>query len=157
MSMEQARFNQGNDFPTAMWSFNDTVNRLIGGDNQVRPWNPAVDIFETENELIFRVDTPDVNLAHIKVQVENRTLTLRGERNLETDDRVKGYHRIERSYGAFARSFTLPETVDAEDVRADYAHGVLTITLAKKAIAKARAITVNVPAEAAFTGQANTM
>jgi HSP20 family protein len=157
MSMQLASFNHGNDFPTALWSFNDTVNRLIASDNQVRPWSPAVDIFETENELIFRVDTPDVNLAHIKVQVENRTLTLQGERSLETDDRVKGYHRIERSYGAFARSFTLPETIDAEAVRAEYAQGVLTITLAKKAVAKARAITVNVPAEAALTGQPNTM
>ena len=152
MSMELARFNHGNDFPIALWSFNNTVNRLIGGDNQVTPWNPAVDIFETENELVFRADTPDVNLDQINVQVENRTLTLRGERNLDTDDRVKGYHRIERRYGAFARSFTLPETVDAEAVRADYAQGVLTITLAKKAVAKARAITVNVPAEAALPG-----
>jgi len=64
--------------------------------------------------------------------------------SLEKDDRVKGYHRIERSYGAFARSFTLPDTVDAEGVRADYAHGVLTITLPKKAVTKARAIKVNV-------------
>lgn len=155
--MELNKFNSFYDFPAAMWSFNDTVNRLIAGDNQARPWSPAVDIFETDNELIFRADTPDLNLEHIDVQVENGTLTLKGERSIEKNDRVKGYHRIERSYGAFARSFTLPDTVDTEDVRADYGNGVLTITLSKKAVAKARAIKVNVNEEAPLTGQANTM
>jgi HSP20 family protein len=142
--MELTKSSNLNDFPTAMRFFHDTVNRLMAGDNQVRPWSPAVDILETENELVFRADTPDVNRDRIEVQVENGTLTLKGERNIEKDDRVKGYHRIERSYGAFARSFTLPDTVDSEGVRADYAHGVLTITLPKKAVAKARAIKVNV-------------
>src|SRR5690242_13843105 len=142
--MELTKSSNLNDFPTAMRFFQDTVNRLMAGDNQVRPWSPAVDILETENELVFMADTPDVNRERIEVQVENGTLTLKGERNIEKDDRVKGYHRIERSYGAFARSFTLPDTVDAESVRADYAHGVLTITLPKKAVAKARAIKVNV-------------
>jgi HSP20 family protein len=156
--MELARFNSLNNFPTAMWSFNDTVNHLFSGDNQVRPWSPAVDIHETDNELIFRADTPGVNLEHIEVQVENGTLTLNGERSIEKDDRVKGYHRIERGYGAFARSFTLPETIDAEGaVRADYAHGVLTITLSKKAVAKARAIKVNVNEVPTLTGQASAM
>jgi HSP20 family protein len=155
--MELTRFNNLYDFPTVMLSLNDTVNRLTAGDNQIRPWSPAVDIFETDNELIFRADTPDVNLEHIEVQVENGTLTLKGERSIEKDDRVNGYHRIERSYGAFARSFTLPETVNTEDVRADYAHGVLTITLSKKAVAKARAIKVNVNEEAPLRGEANTM
>jgi HSP20 family protein len=155
--MELTRFNNLYDFPTVMLSLNDTVNRLTAGDNQIRPWSPAVDIFETDNELIFRADTPDVNLEHIEVQVENGTLTLKGERSIEKDDRVNGYHRIERSYGAFARSFTLPETVNTEDVRADYAHGVLTITLSKKAVAKARAIKVNVNEEAPLRGQANPM
>ncbi len=155
--MELTRFNSVYDFPTAMLSFNDTVNRLIAGDNQARPWSPAVDIFETDNELIFRADTPDVSPEHIEVQVENGTLTLKGERSMEKDDNVKGYHRLERSYGAFARSFTLPETIDAEDVRADYAHGVLTVTLPKKAVAKARAIKVNVNEEAPLKRQANTV
>ena len=80
----------------------------------------------------------------IDVQIENGTMTLKGERKFEKDDKVKGYHRIERSYGAFARSFTLPDTVDPEGVRADYANGVLTITLAKRELAKPRAIKVNV-------------
>ncbi len=155
--MELARFSNLNDLPTAMLSFNETVNRLVPGDNQSRPWSPAVDIFETDNELIFRADAPDVNLAQIEVQVENGTLTLKGERSIENDDSVKGYHRMERSYGAFARSFTLPETVDAESARADYAHGVLTITLSKKAVAKPRAIKVNVNKEPALTAQTSAM
>jgi len=142
--MELTKSSNMSDFPPAMRFFQDTVTRLMSGDNQVRPWTPAVDILETENELVFRADIPDVNLERIDVQVENGTLTLKGERDIEKDDRVKGYHRIERSYGAFARSFTLPDTVDAEGVRADYAHGVLTITLPKKAVTKARAIKVNV-------------
>jgi HSP20 family protein len=154
--MELTRFNSLYDFPTAMWAFNNTVNRLIAGDDQAPQWSPAVDIFETDNELIFRADIPDVNPEHIDVRVENGTLTLTGERSIEKDDRVKGHHRIERSYGVFARSFTLPETVDTEDVRADYAHGVLTITLSKKAVAKARAVKVNVKEEASLRGQADT-
>src|SRR5579875_856700 len=117
--MELTKFGGMSEFPTAMRIFQDTVNDLMAGNSQLRPWSPAVDILETENELVFRADAPDVNPKHIEVQVENGTLTLKGERNIDKDDTVKGYHRIERSYGAFARSFTLPETVDAESVRAD--------------------------------------
>ncbi len=155
--MELVRFSNLNDLPTAMLSLHETVNRLVAADNQMRPWSPAVDILETDNELIFRADAPDVNLAHVEVQVENGTLTLKGERSIEKDDSVKGYHRMERSYGTFARSFTLPETVDADSARADYAHGVLTITLSKKAVAKARAIKVNVNKEPTLTAQASAM
>ena len=139
--MELARLN---DFPAGLQLFQDTVNRMLGDQNQVRPWSPAVDILETENELIFNVDAAGVDLKDIDIQLENGTLTLKGERKFEKDDKVKGYHRIERSYGAFARSFTLPDTVNAETVHADYAQGVLTITLPKQERAKPRAIKVNV-------------
>ena len=142
--MELARLNSPNDFPTAMRFFHETVNRLVADENQVRPWTPAVDILETENELIFRADVPDISLENIDVQVENGTLTLKGDRMFVKDDRVKGYHLFERSYGAFARSFRLPDTVDSEGVRADYVSGVLTITLPKKELAKPRIIKVNV-------------
>lgn len=124
--------------------FQDAVSRILSDENQVRPWSPAVDILETENELIFKVDAAGVNLKDIDIQLENGTLTLKGERKFEKDDKVKGYHRIERSYGAFARSFTLPDTVNAENVHADYAQGVLTVTLPKQERAKPRAIKVNV-------------
>jgi HSP20 family protein len=127
-----------------MLLFHDVVSRLLSDQNQVRPWSPAVDILETDTELLFKVDAAGVSLEDIDVQLENGTMTLKGERKFEKDEKVKGYHRIERSYGAFARSFTLPNTVDPEGVRADYALGVLTITLPKKEIAKPRAIKVNV-------------
>ena len=142
--MQLARFNAYQGFPTGMQQFHDAVDRFLSDQNQVRPWSPAVDIFETETQLLFKVDATGVNLADIDVQLENGTMTLKGERKLEKDNKVTGYHRIERSYGAFARSFTLPETVDPEGVRADYANGVLTITLAKKELAKPRSIKVNV-------------
>ncbi len=142
--MELARLNAYNDFPTEMQFYQEAVNRLLNDQSQVRPWSPAVDIFETENELFFKVDAAGLSLADIDLQVENGTMTLKGERKFEKDDKVKGYHRIERSYGAFARSFTLPDTVNPEGVHADYAHGVLTITLPKRELAKPRTIKVNV-------------
>jgi HSP20 family protein len=142
--MELARLNVYNDFPTGAQFFHDAINRLLNDQNQVRPWSPAVDILETDTELIFKVDAAGVSQKDIDVQLENGTMTLKGERTFEKDDKVKGYHRIERSYGVFARSFTLPDTVDPESVRADYASGVLTITLPKRELAKPRAIKVNV-------------
>ena len=142
--MQLARLNAYYDLPAGMQQLHDVVDRFLSDQNQVRPWSPAVDIFETETELTFEVDAAGVNLEDIDVQLENGTMTLKGERKLEKDDKVTGYHRIERSYGAFARSFTLPETVDPEGVSADYANGVLTITLTKKELAKPRTIKVNV-------------
>jgi HSP20 family protein len=142
--VELARLNTFSDFPAGLQIFQDAVNRMLSDENQVRPWSPAVDILETENELIFKVDAAGVNLKDIDIQLENGTLTLKGERKFEKDDKVKGYHRIERSYGAFARSFTLPDTVNAEGVHADFAQGVLTVTLPKQERAKPRAIKVNV-------------
>lgn len=142
--VELARLNAFNDFPAGLQLFQDAVSRILSDENQVRPWSPAVDILETENELIFKVDAAGVNLKDIDIQLENGTLTLKGERKFEKDDKVKGYHRIERGYGAFARSFTLPDTVNAENVHADYAQGVLTVTLPKQERAKPRAIKVNV-------------
>ena len=142
--MELARFNAYNDLPSGAYLLHDAVNRFLSDQNQARPWSPAVDIFETENELFFKVDAAGMCLEDIDVQLENGTMTLKGERKFEKDDKVKGYHRIERSYGAFARSFTLPDTVDPEGVRADYTHGVLTITLLKRELAKPRTIKVNV-------------
>jgi HSP20 family protein len=142
--VELARLNAFSDFPAGLQLFHDAVSRILSDENQVRPWSPAVDILETENELIFKVDAAGVNLKDIDIQLENGTLTLKGERKFEKDDKVKGYHRTERGYGAFARSFTLPDTVNAENVHADYAQGVLTVTLPKQERAKPRAIKVNV-------------
>jgi HSP20 family protein len=128
--------------------FEDAVTRLMSEPRGSRPWSPAVDIVETENELVLKADLPDVKTEDITVHVENQTLTLRGERKFEKDENARGYHRIERSYGNFVRSFAVPSTVDTEHVQADYKNGVLTVTLAKKAAAKPRQIKINNPAAA---------
>jgi HSP20 family protein len=132
------------DFPAGLRLFQDSVNRLFSDQTTTRPWAPAVDILETENELILMADVPGVDLKDIDIQFENGTLTLKGERKFEKDEKNKGFHRLERSYGSFVRYFTVPETVDAEHVRADYQKGVLTVTLPKKEIAKPKAIKVQV-------------
>lgn len=129
---------------TGMTSFAETMNRLFADAN--RPWAPPVDILETENEVVLKADLPDVKLEDIDVRLENGTLTLKGERKFEKAENGKGYHRIERGYGAFARVFTLPDTLDGERVRADYKNGVLTVTLPKKEVAKPKTVKVEVTA-----------
>ncbi|SRR5579884_723399 len=124
-------------------AFEDTMNRLFAEPNG-RPWVPPVDIVETENELVVKADLPDVKFEDIHVSMENGTLTLTGERKFEKKSEKAGYHRMERAYGSFERVFTLPDTVDAEHVKADYKNGVLTVTLPKKEIAKPRQIKVEV-------------
>src|ERR1043165_5098539 len=89
--------------------FEDAFSRLLSEPRTGRPWSPAVDIFETENELVLKADVPDVDLKDIDVRVENQTLTIAGERKFEKRDSEKGgYHRIERNYGTFVRSFAVP-------------------------------------------------
>ncbi len=138
-------FAELTEFPAGVRLFQDAVSRLFSEPTATRPWAPPVDIFENENELVLKADVPDVPLENIKIQLENGTLTIEGERKFESkDDGKGGYHRIERSYGSFVRYFSLPDTVDPEKVKADYKDGVLTITLAKKEVAKPRSIKVEV-------------
>jgi HSP20 family protein len=124
--------------------FHDTLNRFSTQPNTTRPWAPAVDIFETGSEVVIKADLPEVSLKDIDIQLENGTLTLKGERKFEKTENSKGYHRMERSYGSFERLFTVPETVDSENVRAAYNDGVLTVTLPKKEVAKPKVIKVQV-------------
>jgi len=131
------------DLPAGLRLFSDTVNRLFS-DAQVRPWSPAVDIFETENEVVLKADVPDVDMKDIDIRLENGTLALKGERKFENEEKKKGFHRVERSYGTFARYFTLPDTVETDKVKADYKNGVLTVTLPKKEVARPRQIKVEV-------------
>jgi HSP20 family protein len=137
------RYNPFETLPTEFKLFEDTVNRLLT-NNTTRPWAPAVDILENENDLVLKADVPEVDMKDIDIQIENGTLTLKGQRKFEEEKKGTGYHRIERSYGSFARSFALPETVDPENVKAEYKNGVLTITLGKKEIAKPRTVKVQV-------------
>jgi HSP20 family protein len=124
--------------------FEDAFTRLLSQPRAGRPWSPAVDIFETENELVLKADVPEVALQDIDVHVENETLTLSGERKFASEDNSKGFHRIERSYGKFTRSFSLPTTVEAEKVSAEYHDGVLTVKLPKKEAAKPRQVKIAV-------------
>jgi HSP20 family protein len=137
-------FAEVDDFPTGLRVFQDTVNRLFSDQASARPWAPAVDILETDNELILKADVPGVDLKDIDIQLENGTLTLKGQRKFEKEEGNKGFHRLERSYGSFVRYFTVPETVDSEHVQADFHNGVLTVTLPKKEIAKPKAIKVQI-------------
>lgn len=131
------------DFPAGIRLFQDSLSRLFS-ETGSRPWSPAVDIYETENELVLKADVPEVDPKNVAIQLENGTLTLRGERKFENQANGRGFHRIERSYGSFVRAFSLPDTVDGEKVKADYKGGVLTITLPKKEVAKPRTISVEV-------------
>jgi HSP20 family protein len=123
--------------------FEDAFSRMLS-EPANRPWSPAVDIYETENELVLKADLPDVEQKEIDVHVENQTLTIAGERKFEKQDAGKGYHRMERSYGAFVRSFAVPNTFDTEHIAAEYSNGVLTVKLPKKEAAKPRQIKVEV-------------
>ncbi|MCC7346211.1 MAG: Hsp20/alpha crystallin family protein [Variibacter sp.] len=126
--------------------FEDAFTRMLSEPRLNRPWSPAVDIFETENELVLKADLPDVDQNKIDVRVENQTLTIEGERTFEKDDSGKGYHRIERSFGHFTRSFAVPQVFDTEKITAGYRNGVLTVTLPKKEAAKPKQIRVEVSA-----------
>jgi HSP20 family protein len=143
--IKYAPFTEFEAFPAGLKVFQDSVNRLFSEPNG-RPWVPAVDIQETENDLILKADVPDVDMKDIDVRVENGTLTLKGERKFEAAKKEGSWHRVERSYGSFERAFALPNTVDFEAVKADYKNGVLTITLPKKEVAKPRQIKVAVSA-----------
>ncbi len=123
--------------------FGDLVGRT-GQESNLTPWAPAVDIFETENELVVKADLPDVNPQDLDIRVENNVLTIRGERKFENEVNEDNYLRIERSYGSFSRSFSLASSVNADAINADYQNGVLTLSIPKREEAKPKQIKVNV-------------
>jgi len=119
----------------------DRMNRLFedAGRNwksdeaaSTTTWSPAVDIFETESEIVVKAEVPGMERKDITLNLENNVLTLRGERRFLKEAKEENYHRIERSYGGFSRAFSIPATVDEEKIRADYQDGVLKIVLPKK-------------------------
>jgi HSP20 family protein len=107
-------------------------------------WTPACDIYEDDESVALDFELAGVDPKNVDVRFENGVLTLRGERKLEREDRRENYHRVERSYGIFTRSFSLPGSVDAEKIRAESKNGVLTVLLPKRAEAKPRSIHVKV-------------
>ena len=130
----------------------DRMNRIFresfspeGSDEALTTSNfaPPVDVYEDEHNITLKIEVPGIDEKDINVTIENNTLTVRGERRFEKDEKEENFHRVERMYGSFTRSFTLPNTVDPEQVSAHYEKGVLKIRLAKKAEAKPKLIKVN--------------
>jgi HSP20 family protein len=123
--------------------FNDAFERTAGESN-LTTWAPAVDIYETEHQLVVKADLPDVDPKDLDIRVENNILTIRGERKFEKKADQENYLRVERAYGAFSRSFSLANTVNSEAIKADYQNGVLTLSIPKREEAKPKQIKVNV-------------
>ncbi len=133
----------------------DQINRLVNeafdrtsDEANLTTWAPAVDIYETEHELVVKADIPDVKPEDLDIRVENNILTIRGERKIEKEVNENNYLRVERSYGSFSRSFSLANTVNADAIKADYKNGVLTLSIPKREEAKPKQIKVNVEAPA---------
>jgi HSP20 family protein len=126
--------------------FNESVFRGQAQDSAITTWAPAVDIYETPNELVVKADLPDVDEKDIDIRVENNLLTIRGERKFESSVSEDNYLRVERTYGSFSRSFSLPNTVNAETIHAEYKNGVLKVNLPKREESKPRQVKVSVNA-----------
>src|SRR5678816_1187327 len=123
--------------------FSTNLTRGFGEEGIGRgAWNPSVDIYENKDHIVLEAELPGMNQEDFDLSIENNVITLRGERKFEKTDETDNYHRVERSYGAFTRSFTLPQTVSAEGATAEYNNGVLRVTLPKREETKARRIQV---------------
>lgn len=105
-------------------------------------WSPSVDIYESEREIVLEAELPGMKRDDFELTIENNVITLKGERHFEKKDEGDNYHRVERSYGSFTRSFSLPRTVSAEETTADFKNGILRVSLPKKEEVKARKIEV---------------
>jgi len=128
--------------------FGDLLERA-GDESNLTPWAPAVDIFETEHELVVRADLPGVNPQDLDIRVENNILTIRGERKFDSNKaNEENYLRVERAYGPFSRSFSLANSVKSDAIKADYQNGVLTLSIPKREEAKPKQIKVNVGTQA---------
>lgn len=124
--------------------FNETFSRVFDGSLMgPRAWAPAVDIFETDQNVVLKAELPGVDPKDVDVRVEEGTLYLKGERKFEDESKEENYHRVERSYGSFTRTFALPASIDADQATADYKNGVLTLTMPKREEAKPKTIKIN--------------
>ena len=116
---------------------------------------PAVDIYEDAQALVLHLEVPGVKQSDLDIRLENQTLTIKGERKLENTSKQENFHRIERRFGSFVRTFTLPQSVDTENITAAYDAGVLTVTLAKKAEAQPRQVKIELTAPGREAGREN--
>jgi HSP20 family protein len=112
-------------------------------NNVKESWSPAVDIFETENEVVIKAELPGLQPEDIDIKLENNVLMLKGERRFEKETKNENYHRVELSYGNFTRSFSLPAFVDDSKVHAEYKNGLLRVVLPKKEQAKPKEIKIS--------------
>lgn len=145
--MNIVRYHPFND----LRSLQNEVNRVFSGaftqgdrdESIVRgSWNPSVDIFENADQIVLEAELPGLKRDEFDLTVENNVITLRGERRFEKNEQTDDYHRVERSYGSFSRSFTLPQTVATEEATAEYENGVLRVSLPKRETVKARKIEI---------------
>jgi len=146
--MAIVRYNPFHDLRTIQEQMNRLIdlawNRESGEDIREGAWQPPVDIYEDENSVIIKAELPDVDQKNIEVKIEDNTLVLRGERKQDQTIKKENYHRIERFYGSFQRSFALPLTIDREKVKATCDKGILTIILPKREETKPKQINVEV-------------
>jgi len=128
---------------------NSLFRDLNEGEGQVpaASFTPAVDIYEDAQKVVLKLEVPGIEEKDLDIRVENNTLTVKGERKFEAEEKEQNFHRIERRYGSFFRAFTLPSTVDPENVAASYAAGVLKLELSKKPEAQPKQIKINVGGE----------
>lgn len=133
--------------------FNDQFGAMTRDESLTGAFVPPVDVYEDENSIQVRLEVPGVEEKDIDIQLENNVLTVRGERKFEKEEKEENFRRIERRYGSFTRSFTLPNTVSSEGVQANYEKGVLKIQLPKRAETKPKQIKVNVGTDKTLEGK----
>ena len=121
------------------------ISRGEEKDMVASTWTPSVDIYENENELVLSAEAPGIEDKDIEIKIENNTLSIQGERKIEKETKEENYHRIERSYGSFYRSFTLPPNVNQDNIKAEYDNGVLRISMPKKPELKPKKVKVLKP------------
>jgi HSP20 family protein len=151
------RFEPFREFTTLQ----DRMNRLFRdsfGDTRdealtTSTFAPPVDVYEDEHNITLKIEVPGIDEKDIDVRIENNTLVVHGERKFEKEEKEENFRRVERQYGSFTRSFTLPNTVDTDHVQAQYDKGILKVQLAKKAEAKPKQIKVNVGSERVLDGK----
>jgi HSP20 family protein len=145
LTRERLVFDPFRSFDERMRRFFGEVPGLPGEEHwSLAAWSPVCDIYENENEIVVKAELPEVKKEDVHVSFENNLLTIRGERKLSEETKKENYHRLERSYGEFTRSFTLPSFVNADKINAEFKDGLLRITLPKREEARPRQIDVKV-------------
>ena len=147
--MAMVRFEPFRDMMTAQRDFDRLLRGAFSptfgeGEVSTRTWAPPVDIYENGDNLVLKAELPGLSPEDVEIRVQDNTLYLKGERKFEKEVEEQSYHRVERSYGTFTRTFSLPNSIDADKVAANYKDGVLTLTMPKKEEAKPKTIKINV-------------